>query len=159
MSRPGTACRPRPSSSSLLPRLHPSLSPIGHAPRRPPVTRLTTVHVRICLCLKYMSLSLARLYASHTGVAIGSGGAAQPGATGRACHTSKVISISIPIYICNYIYIHPSIYLLIYIFNLSLNLYLYLYLYLYTIRMCKAMLKSTLHSTVVCAGWTRWRGH
>jgi hypothetical protein len=89
MSRPGTACRPRPSSWSLLPRLHPSLSPIGHAPLRLPVTRLMTVHVRICLCLKYMPLSLARLYASHTGVAVGSGRAAQPGATGGACHTSK----------------------------------------------------------------------
>ena len=58
-SRAGTACRPRPSSWSLLPRLHPSLSPIGHAPLRLPVSRLMTVHVRIGLCLKYMPLSLA----------------------------------------------------------------------------------------------------
>ena len=61
MSRPGTACRPRPSSWSLLPRLHPSLSPNGHAPLRRglPVSRLMTVHVRIGLCLKCMPLSLA----------------------------------------------------------------------------------------------------
>jgi hypothetical protein len=49
-SRPGKAGSQRPSSSSLLPRLYPSLSHIGHAPLRLPVTRLMTVHVRICLC-------------------------------------------------------------------------------------------------------------
>ena len=56
-----------------------------------------TMHVCICLCLKYVPLSLARLYASHTGVAVGSGRAAHPGATGSACHNGKVVSISLPL--------------------------------------------------------------
>ena len=67
MSRPGTACRPRPSSSWLLPRMRPSLSSVGHPPLRLPVTRLTAVHARICVCLKCASQPRTALCLAYRG--------------------------------------------------------------------------------------------